>query len=232
MTDRSSPGRRSKSYSVTTEERLWSFWETAVDGWTVAVRVQMQRQRLVVSEVRIFPPTDLVTDGPGGGVGEWTTLRSELEASEQLEGGITTGLIRDLHLGAIFEMARADAVETLRIVSDAGYDDPAIAERVATAARRPGRAGRDADFFLGVAVQYANLVTEGHPKPVVAMAKRRADGMSVETIKDWVKKARQLGFLTAPREPGKPGGELTPLALEQLRTSTAPEEQPWRASTD
>lgn len=66
-----------------------------------------------------------------------------------------------------------------------------------------------------IAEEYTRLVASGERKPVQAIAVRT--GRSSDAVREWVRKARQLGFLTA--EPGKASGKLTDKARALLESA-------------
>jgi len=82
-----------------------------------------------------------------------------------------------------------------------------IAEEVALAR------GRSDVFFAMIAREYARLAAAGERKPVAVIA--TMTGKSTDAVRQWVRRARQDGYLTEG-ESGKTGGELTQLARTVL----------------
>jgi 8-oxo-dGTP pyrophosphatase MutT (NUDIX family) len=73
--------------------------------------------------------------------------------------------------------------------------------------------GRSDFFYLLIAAEYAALVAAGERTPVQVMAARI--GRSTDSVRNWLRQARKLGFLT--RDQGRRvSGELTDAAKELL----------------
>lgn len=73
--------------------------------------------------------------------------------------------------------------------------------------------GRSDAFFATIAREYANLADAGERKPVAVIA--AMTGKSTDAVRQWVRRARQDGYLTEG-DPGKTGGQLTELARTLL----------------
>jgi hypothetical protein len=81
-------------------------------------------------------------------------------------------------------------------------------------AKRPGRTGKGDLHYARVAAAYVQLLDQ--PKPVVLLAKRLK--LSPSQVRSILYEARRprRGLLTNPPVKGRPGGELTPKAMELL----------------
>lgn len=126
---------------------------------------------------------------------------------------VTGTVLRALPLGTIRDKARAglegiwQARDTLR---DLGYIDTSESvERAREAAqeakkRRPGRPGHPDEYYRRIAARYLQLAkVRGDVLVALADEESELQGRQIprETIRDWVRKATERGYLA----PGKPG---------------------------
>jgi hypothetical protein len=137
---------------------------------------------------------------------------------------VTGTVLRGLPLATIRERALR-GLEGIRQARDAmaetGWSiNPASVERARDAADearkpRPGRPGLPDEHFARIAGRYIDLVESGLSNVLVALAEEESQraGRTIprETIRDWVRKATERGYL-APGKPGKaearPGPKL------------------------
>lgn len=87
-----------------------------------------------------------------------------------------------------------------------------LAGKVGPESFRPGRGGYPTDVYEWVATQYLDLLRAGSRSVLAELARRASERfgrpVSVSTARDWVHRARELGFLTkgsrgrAQAEPG------------------------------
>jgi hypothetical protein len=122
---------------------------------------------------------------------------------------ITAQTIRRLAFRQLAEQARRRALQARSFhVATAGEDEEArrrAEERLGQVPRRPSKRpkARSNDFYEGVAILYSAQLREGNPTPTKAV--KDAYGVPSATAANWVRRARELGFLE-PTEPGKAGG--------------------------
>lgn len=182
-------------------------------GWIAAYRLIPQGGQPVVGEVRIFPE-----ERSPRSAGRWSAERLGNQAPVPF-GGIPARVLRQLrvreHLALLDEIVQShQARQSFRLnLLDHGFEQ---------VAREAGRRGRSDHFYAEIASAYVALIGERDPIPRL---RKRLDKEGLHfadaTIRDFVNRARDRGLLT--RSPkGRPGGELTPKALELLR-STATE---------
>lgn len=140
------------------------------------------------------------------------------EQAAQPSGGITARLLRSLPIGEITSQAVALARRPFaRVVEKFPDAAPHYHQWHEALQQRPGRRGRDDDFYLDFVVAYVELVDKGERAPVAAMASRRQ--FAATTIRNLIHEARRRGLLTpAPR--GRSGGALTPKAVAMLKKRT------------
>lgn len=191
------------------------------DGWVVYVRLDTQRGRRVVTDVRVFPDLgnrtdvssitgeEIVWERP---IGTWIgRLYGRSDVSDVPEGGVTTTLLRSIPFGHLFETARREDQALAAYLEEVGEGTPGwgaeLAEMAADARRLPD------EFLAGVARYYLRRVALDSPSPIAdtAMVFRANHA----TVADWIKKARRRGLLTS-RGGGRPGGELTKEAKRLL----------------
>jgi hypothetical protein len=155
---------------------------TLVDGWEVVVDLVRQPSGYVPAACSIRP-----IDGIVG------------------EGGLTTSQLRHVDLTALTRAANTSIVKALL---DAGLDDRATTQ---TRERpRPGRHGRDDDFYLSWALRYLDTTTRSR-RPIPDLAARYA--LSPARVRDHLRQARRRGLLSSPTR-GTSGGTLTDKALQ------------------
>ena len=75
-------------------------------------------------------------------------------------------------------------------------------------------------------VAYDELMTSGSRSPIKDLTKRLAEQgqpQAEATVRDWVHDARDRGYLSGPRQQGRPGGQATKLARELAARPPGPE---------
>ncbi|MBO2446120.1 hypothetical protein J4573_03395 [Actinomadura barringtoniae] len=133
----------------------------------------------------------------------------------EIARGITGNVLRAIPLAHLTEELREVRRTAQNLRKEAVRID-GVAELIADTIRTdptPGRRGRSEEFYALVAALYAWHVDQRYPNPV----KRLADlcGASWRVSANWVRLAREKGFLTEGHE-RRPGGELTEKASEIL----------------
>ncbi len=127
-----------------------------------------------------------------------------LQAAADNVSGITGSLLRRVQVGDILHVARAT-------VARASQDEPQVPVEPAAPpkARSGGRAALSDDLLRQVAVAYLAETAPGRPPGAV---RRMAEefGRPEETVRTWVAKARQAGWL-GPSVKGRAGAEPGPL---------------------
>lgn len=142
--------------------------------------------------------------GARGGPHELRIVPAEDDAQPaEIARGISTVTLSELPLARMTE-------HHLRIapaVDEAAERFRQIGAEVALAR------GRSGVFFAMIAREYARLAAAGERKPVAVIA--TMTGKSTDAVRQWVRRARQDGYLTEG-ESGKTGGQLTELARTVL----------------
>jgi hypothetical protein len=136
-----------------------------------------------------------------------------------VSGGITGELLRRIPIGEVL-----DAVSRkLRTMPLDQFDYPAAERREVralgrrfAAQPRPGRRGRDDEFYAVLANEYLRLLATGSRRPVADLA--RLQHLSVSQVRSLLVGARRRGLLT-PGLVGRPGGSLTDKAEALLTES-------------
>jgi hypothetical protein len=127
---------------------------------------------------------------------------------------ITGGVLRDLQLGTIRDQALRDLEPTATgraaMAQVGGWHvsgkDVEVARRAADEASksRRGRPGYPSEHYRRIALRYLELI-ERHRNVLVVLAAEESEraGRTIprETVRDWVRKATERGYLA----PGKPG---------------------------
>lgn len=122
------------------------------------------------------------------------------------EPGITTRMLRQLRTGDLIAALRAAKRQNEQLFGDG--PDLSVATRV-------GRRGRDDLYYARWAAAYVDALASS-PRPAAALA--AAHSLSPSQIRNLIHACRRRGLLTAS-PPGRPGGELTPRAIQLLEDS-------------
>lgn len=124
-------------------------------------------------------------------------------------GGLTTETLKALHPGAHREqMLRQIGSVTLRAED---FQAP----------EQPGRGKRRSDrFYAELAAVYAEAVRAGNTRPIATIAQQT--GLGRNYVRDALREARRLGFLTGTKE-RRAGGRLTAKARRILRQANEDE---------
>lgn len=208
----------------TVDGKPQAWFQTQIsDDWTAEYRLAMEKGRVVIAEVHIFP-------------GDWITEQGLAKALVPA-GGVTTRILRSVSTGAhvdyYTELANVIRKQG-RALADFGILTTMLSSR-RLKPRPPGtpRRGRKPlsdEVLLKAAQAYFHARKAGAPAPIVAAAK--ATKMSEARMRDLIYRARRRGFVT-PTFQGRGGGNLTPEASKLLRKiarSKKPRRrrQPWR----
>jgi hypothetical protein len=160
--------------------------------------------------------------------------RVSVEHWKDPEAEVTGIAMRDLNFGAIRESACASlAFQPVifkigeKVAQQGGYNvfrlagwNEQWAQAAAAEAERPlrrGRKGYPKEHYHRIALRYLDLIGSGRRDVLKALAaeeeKRLGRAVPRETVRDWVRKATELGFL-APGKQGRasarPGPNLKP----------------------
>jgi hypothetical protein len=187
--------------------------EQSIDSnWTACFRLAIQNGQPIISELRVFPTEH--DPESGFDAGEWR-VEQEGPLAPVPEGGIGSQLVRRIPFAALDSLP--DIVGW--VASNSPSSMPTLAEvglEVGVRTKRPGPKGHsDTDLAL-MAFRYWKLVMSGDTRPNKRLAAE--DNVSSDAIRDRIQAARDRGLLTHPSKPGKPGGRLTPRAVELVRT--------------
>ena len=209
------------AYSLTAGEVVVDDWwvEQPIDAqWLAAARLVFDdRGEPVIAELRVFPKE---RQRPPSYSGHWNAQVRGVRAKGVPRGGLPATLLRRrLQLAPLEREAR----EALNAFSRAAKTMPAghIAQAYAglteagyvrkSAKKRPPRSGRGRPPLLDkllaeTARDYVRFLDAGK-QPNVELVK--AHGITLNTAKGRVKKARAEGFLTPANGHGKAGGSVT-----------------------
>jgi hypothetical protein len=136
--------------------------------------------------------------------------------------GVTSGMLREVRLGAILDAARRELLELIPAL-DALPDPPdneftrasrALAAKIQPGDLRRGRRGYPDDHYRRIAFDYLALQQErgtsrGLLEALAEKVRTEESTPARETIRDWVHEARRRGFLS-PTTPGRGGATPGP----------------------
>ena len=128
----------------------------------------------------------------------------ESTGPEPPPAGITTRMLRQLRTGDLIAALRVAARQQEQLFGIP--QDLPVPTRV-------GRRGRDDLYYARWAAAYADALADS-PRPVAALA--AAHNLSPSQIRNLIHACRRRGLLTAS-PPGRPGGDLTPRAVQLLK---------------
>lgn len=198
------------------------------DNWALTGAVALEAGVLVIAQLSIVPSFYR----PPRGV---RRQRHELVPA----GGVNSAVLRDIRVGEVLAgvqaaiAKRGDLLESMRRQhaehvragrgSDVAFreitdDEIATARKAALAALaaplRRGRRGYPDDLYRQVALTYLDVLRErpagrGVLDEVARRLSTEGRPVSPETARDWIRRARDLEFLT-PATPGKAGAEPGP----------------------
>lgn len=186
------------------------------DGWIAAYRLVAQGGQPVIGEIRVYPNEKAPRDA-----GRWSADHLGTKAPVPF-GGIPARILRQLrvreHLALLDEIVeRQHERQSFRLnLIDHGLEQ---------VAKEAGRRGRSDHFYAEIASAYVAFTGERDPIRQLCkkLAKEKALHFAESTVRDFVNQARDRGLLS--RSPkGRPGGELTPKALELLGRATSDRE--------
>lgn len=173
------------------------------EDWDIALRLDPQEGRLVVSELRVAAATSLTEKQLSA---MFTGLAKEANIPP---GGVTTTLLRRLKVPELLDEFRLRReLTTLSFIGREGN---------ATLVAGDSGAGRgySDSFYAEFAAAYLRLVAAGERRPAVILGDQL--GLSTRSVQSRLATARRLGLLTG--ESGKAGGELTEKARRLLPKS-------------
>lgn len=189
------------------------FYFATEDGWELLGRVARAGDELVISDLEIRP-LSFVPDTESDG---WPRPRTPADPIPS--GGINASVLRSIRTGELVAKVRAHILrepEWIEWREGLGIavspEDAETARRAADAVKatplRRGSRGYPDDHYRGVALEYLRLQAEGRSKGLlIDMAETY--GRPRETIRDWVRGARERGFLSGGVR-GKVGAEPGP----------------------
>ncbi len=206
------------------------------DHWDSYIRLVAQGGHPVVAELRVLP-------APRPGADDYRTIVEDvfdgdndlyelddfLPINEPPEGGLSARALRQVRLGEAvtrayeqlgrwFESGRPPVFEgdapSAPLLSLAGFRREALA-----APRRPGRRGRDDNFYAVIASFYVEAVARRSAQPVKDAATTLSEAWGATYtdtyVRDLLNEARRRELLTRPPR-GRAGGELTEKARKLL----------------
>ena len=254
VTLRHMPRREPHLREIHDEHGLKQLWVgvDVDDGWRADLRLALQDDRLVVSEVRLYPS---MTEAEAKLAGISPSVRDTKEFellhepgdswkrgqeqgldAEVPAGGISARLLRRVPVH-VHERMDTQRLAVLKITPRG--DEEVIElhtegelillqhQHRSDAPRRRGRPRLDDATLLRVAATYAEAYLAGaHPTQTV----RRKLRMSQARARDLVRRARERGFLTHATW-GRAGGKLTAEAERLLSASKEPSDQAGKTKT-
>lgn len=191
-----------------------------VDGWRAAIRLALQRGRVVASDLRVTPATDEL---PQAGLTAKVLARIPVHAHMRAFAEL---MRRPLFFPSVLPWTRRRpgqlfvprgskaSVSTGMLDIFAGTELEALATSPTRGPRR-GRRPIAMETLLEVARAYAAAARADSPRPTQDAATKL--GMTLARARDLVYRARHRGGLLTPATWGRPGGELTPQARGLLR---------------
>lgn len=134
--------------------------------------------------------------------------------------GITSTTLRSIPIGAWLASHRSTLADSLDLTDVPLPEEigQRIAELVKASKRKNpkrGRAGYPETHYQRIALLYLDLLNKGMTKGILREIARR-EKRQPETIRDWIHRARQLGFLS-PGTPGAAGAEPGPRLFETTK---------------
>ena len=152
------------------------------------------------------------------GIGPWPGAIQQLEPGSHDFNGITTDVLRTIHPETLIRAA-VERLETIdnqqHYLAGRQQHDRSFADAMQRA-RSPRRDGRSYpnEHYRDIALLYLNLLSEGHRRRVTTHLAQQL-GVPPATARNWIHRARQLGYLTPSRQ-GQPGAHAGP-RLKPLR---------------
>ena len=176
------------------------------DDWRADLRLAIQGNRFVVSEVRLFPRPEV--DSPAGD--SWPEAETSGVHAKVPAGGLTARLLRRVPLQVHERMLYP--LHAVDLLLD-GKGEP-LSRQPGPQSPRRGRPPIPDEELLEVARVYETAFRAGQ-NPTQAVATQFPE-MSDARARDLVHRARQRNFLTEANW-GRAGGSLTPEARELVR---------------
>ena len=172
------------------------------DGWVVAYRLGLQGERVVVSEVRIFPAAPPREPDSGRWTADVLGSRAPTPA-----GGLKARTLRSVRLRA-FERELSAILKAYRLPRFRTPEQPPAG----------GKRGRKVNLrrYARIAILYAERYEAASAHPTADLVKHLH--LTPATARAAVAKARRLGLLTET-ERGQRGGRATARAIEILNTT-------------
>jgi hypothetical protein len=132
-------------------------------------------------------------------------------------GGITTAVLRKISTSALYEQLGADEGSAFTLaLHGRGPDEDFLATR------RPGRRGRDDEFYAMWAERYVAKCAGGSRRPFPDLADEYP-GYTARSIRDIIQQAKARKLLAGGSQ-GRAGGKLTPRGQKLLRVTKAKEQ--------
>jgi hypothetical protein len=210
--------------------------------WTIALRFLVRDDYPILSEVRFFPAEDSSRDRAHG---EWSR---DLDGVPAL--GLPASVVKNVALFDLETQVRAalsNWKEPAWGVGSTGPDDDGeppesyqewadLTNRAGidtddtTQRRKRGRPPLEDDLLARVAYHYVQALRIGEGVHLYIWDQMNEGGESLP-IAQWIKKARERGFLTATPKPGQRGGDITQKTFDVLKRIGYPEDQSTEEDT-
>jgi len=214
---------------------LWIETPLGASKWTAAYRVALTgpKRLPVIAELRVFPTGRTRKSTPAG---KWSAETKGIAATVP-DAGLQAATLKEIRLSRVLRqlddaVARAAAEHPEFVVRWPMWQGQPLGRSLArTSSERGHGRGRPplADWVLAeIATEYVDALRRVHENPIRYIAQRRGEGPN--TVRGWVFRAREKGFLIGKRERGKASGTLSPLAKmvlqERARRVNASKRQP------
>lgn len=182
--------------------------------WTAAYRLALTGPKHVpvIAELRIFP-----REKNSKSAGTWSAERKGIAAVVP-QGGVQGALLKEIKISSVLrqldDVIAQTATEHPEFVARwPMWQGQLLGRRPAkTSSGNAVRRGRPPleDWRLAeIAKEYVHAIRRAREYPVRYIAKQRRE--SANTVRGWVFRAREKGFLIGKRERGKASGTLSPL---------------------
>jgi len=197
-------------------------------GWTLVEVFEMQDDKPIVAEMKIFPKQPEAETGKTRSVrsfghrspNKWPVGGSSGDVTPK--GGITVSLLREVRLGMTHA---APILEDYREwLTDNKYVDLSSMAESLPESGKPSRAAKGEarrqtdEYYSRIAVDYERFCAEGNRAPVKTMAEERE--VDIGKMRSHVHRARRNGFLSDVVQ-GQTGGTATEKAKRVLILDTA-----------
>jgi len=200
---------------------LWLEVRLADGNWTVAYRIVLTQWGSLprIGEMRIFPTE---RGFKSRALGTWSAEYKGI-ASAVPGRGLSSGLLKEIKISLVSrQLEEAVSLAAVQHPEFVGmwpkYKGALLGQRAPRKEKRSKRGRRPLPscFLATIAKVYVEALSVEHVEPIPYIAARHP-GVKLGTVRTWVLKARDAGFLIGRRERGRAAGTLSPAAEMVLR---------------